>query len=353
MPQGSRDSKEKKMSNLIVKITIDEGKTSAITADGLRCGIVGKEQELLNGDVWTARAVQGRVKGEKGASKVELVKRVRQGFITSLKDHWMGKRNLMKLQAYLGGSIHVLLIGPPATGKTVFGARLAAEKGWEFFMVECANILTPKDLYGADGAVNGSTRFIQSAMAKWLEEVASDSEYVTHLLLLDEINRAQGRAANGLVGLLGPYRKTVIPTIEGSKEIVLPKNVGIIATANIGREYVGTYPLDVALEDRFQPVKIGHAPPEEMVKLLKPRFPEITETVIKVVAESSQILREAFENRMTLQFPPSFRGVEGALTLISHGMAVKEAIEEGFLTKMSDRERQDIWAALEAKFGKL
>ncbi|HMO18856.1 MAG TPA: MoxR family ATPase [Oligoflexia bacterium] len=340
--------------SLKVRIYKTGNRLGALTTDGIKCSIKDSpEKELAKtGDQWTARAVSGRLAGQKGLTQVLLLDRFEQGLVDSLPDHWVDPENLKVIQTLLSGNIHVLLSGPPGIGKTMLSSRLAAARNWRFHQVDCAQMLTTKDLFGADSALEGTTRFVKSSLTEWLSQVPENETGVRHLLCLDELNRAQGKAANSLLGLLGPRRQCDIPTIDGTLRVFLPKSVAVIANANLGREYTGTSALDPALRDRMVAVPVGYPPVSETVNVLKQdeRFSKIPDVDIQIIVSASRVLHAQFEARASMHAPPSFRGIEATLVLRANGLDLRRSVVSGFMGLLNDREQNDMFSALALKF---
>ena len=336
---------------LVVKIVLDNGRKMAVTTtDNMRCFIDEPPADLNVGDRWFAVASAGRMSGGRGHSRVRLTIREAQGLLPEIQGHWVDPESLHLIQTLLGGGIHILLEGPSGAGKTVLGVRLGEARGWVVHSVDCAQILNSRELFGADAAGGGSTRFVPSATTSWLREMASKPEMVG-LLLLDELSRGERTALNGLLNLTGPLRRTSVPSVDGTQEIALPSNVRVVATANLGREFVGTQSLDVALSDRFFPVHIDRAPLDATVALLRrdKRWKDVSDEDIRYLVSAVDTWHTQYQGKATLRTPPSFRRLEAALILKASGWSREKCLKDGLLRSIKGVERDNLMAAISVK----
>ena len=76
----------------------------------------------------------------------------------------------------------------------------------------------------------------------------------------------------------------------------IPDNVQFIAAVNRGAEFSGTFGIDAAQLDRFAPLQMDYLPPEEEVKLLLERHPELDD-------EDSGIFGFAYEAQLGPDLP--------------------------------------------------
>ena len=115
-----------------------------------------------------------------------------------------------------------------------------------------------------------------------LEEAVERSDR-RYLIFLDEFNRCQESARNALMPALDSTRRIFHPI--DNRFLQIPDNVQFIAAVNRGSEFSGTFGIDAAQLDRFAPLQMDYMPPEEEVKLLQNRHPELGKKVVKIVVE--------------------------------------------------------------------
>ncbi len=128
---------------------------------------------------------------------------------------------------------HVLVEGPPGTGKTRAVKTMARHLAAGFGRVQFTPDLLPADLTGSD--VYTADR----------ELVFQQGPIFNHLILADEINRAPARVQSALLEAMEEKQVTV-----GTHTYTLPQPFLVMATQN-SLDHEGTYPLPEAQLDRF------------------------------------------------------------------------------------------------------
>jgi nitric oxide reductase NorQ protein len=71
--------------------------------------------------------------------------------------------------------------------------------------------------------------------------------------------------------------------------------VQFIAAVNRGSEFSGTFGIDAAQLDRFAPLQMEYPPPDEEVKILQARHPELGKKMIRLVVDVADELRKSAE----------------------------------------------------------
>jgi MoxR-like ATPase len=145
-----------------------------------------------------------------------------------------------------GDQGHILVTGPSGTAKSVMVAAIAEYLGIPYLKVDGSTIRTADDWAGA---------LRQDPNTKVLGHIWSPFAQVLRtghpcLVLVDEVNRTESQyALNALLGLLDPLGTLSVP--DAATALRMPKGILMVATANIGPEFVGTLPLDPAVRRRF------------------------------------------------------------------------------------------------------
>jgi nitric oxide reductase NorQ protein len=100
----------------------------------------------------------------------------------------------------------------------------------------------------------------------------------------------------------------------------IPDNVQFIAAVNRGNEFSATFGIDAAQLDRFAPLQMDYPPPEEEVKILQPRHPELSRKLLKLVVEIADKIRKAPELSAGL----SVRATDEACTYLTHPLIASQ-----------------------------
>jgi MoxR-like ATPase len=137
------------------------------------------------------------------------------------------------LAAMLAGG-HVLLEGPPGTGKTALAHGLATAVGGEFKRVQMTSDMLPSDVVGFLRIKPGTPEF----------EFRRGPVF-SNVLLADELNRSSPKTQAALLEAMA--EGTV--TVDGTS-YPLPNPFFVVSTQN-PMEFQGVYPLNESQLDRF------------------------------------------------------------------------------------------------------
>jgi MoxR-like ATPase len=157
---------------------------------------------------------------------------------------------------------HVLLEGPPGTGKSTLLRAVAAELGSELFLVEGNAELTPARLVGAfDPAQVLSTGYTEAAFVDGPMLAAMRSG---GLLYVEEINRVPEETLNVLITAMSE-REANVPRLG---RIVAAPGFTVVAAMN-PFDAVGTARISGAVYDRTCRVTMGYQSAEEEVGITR------------------------------------------------------------------------------------
>jgi MoxR-like ATPases len=158
--------------------------------------------------------------------------------------------DLLLIALLCGG--HVLIEDVPGVGKTMLARTLALSLGLRFQRVQCTPDLLPNDLTGVSVYRPQNGQF-----------VFQPGPLFSHIVLVDEINRATPRTQSALLEAMGEAQVS----IDGVTHR-LPEPFLVIATQN-PIEFEGTFPLPEAQLDRFLlQIRLGYPSPEEELHML-------------------------------------------------------------------------------------
>jgi MoxR-like ATPase len=153
---------------------------------------------------------------------------------------------------------HVLVDDVPGVGKTTLLKAMARTLSLTMHRVQCTPDLLPSDLTGVSYFHPGEGAFH-----------FRPGPVFTHILLVDEVNRATPRTQSSLLEAMEERQVTVDGVTRP-----LPQPFWVVATQN-PVESQGTYPLPEAQLDRFLlRLRLGYPPREEAVRLILDRAVE-------------------------------------------------------------------------------
>lgn len=156
----------------------------------------------------------------------------------------------------------IVLYGPPGTGKTFLAQALAEHfdgRGGNSELVQFHPSYTYEDFfegYRPVSAVGGGVEFeIKPGPLRRIAEAANEAPDKPHVLIIDEINRANLAKVFGELYFLLEYRDRLITLQYSDEEFTLPRNLFVIGTMNTADRSIAL--VDAAMRRRFYFVEMS------------------------------------------------------------------------------------------------
>lgn len=243
---------------------------------------------------------------------------------------------------------NVNLIGPHGCGKTELAIQFAARHGRPLLIMDCANLREARDWFGYKSAANGTVFWHESQFVRAVQAGG-------HVILLDELNRANPNLLNTLMPILDARRFTYLEE-KGDKIVVGPGTV-FFASMNEGASYTGTSTLDRAIRDRFpRAVELTYLGETDEVKLLVSRTGINKDVASRLVQMANKIRQDATGLSATLTESLSTRQlIAAAHDFVLGGVdTLQFTITNHFSPEgEDDSERVKVQSIIQGKFGDL
>lgn len=229
-------------------------------------------------------------------------------------------RHFIELRRKAQAVGNMLVVGPSGAGKTEGLRRVAETMSFPFYKLDCATITSEDKWIGHKEIDHEGTKFVLSEHLRWLEGV----EYEPGILCYDEVNRVHPSRLNILLPILDGSQAVFVPDL-GRLVRVHPETI-IVATANIGTAFGGTFVMDRALRERFNfTLERDFPPADEEVKVLTSAT-GISKDKAEVIVEIAGKTRTKWETG-DLESPISTRTLKASAMLIASGMSILSAME--------------------------
>ena len=218
---------------------------------------------------------------------------------------------------------HLLLAGPKATGKNVLAENLAAVFGRPVWDVSMYVNVDAAALIGADTLKGGQVEFREGPVSRCAR--------LGGFGVLDEVNMAKNEALAVLHATLDHRRVIDVP---GYDRIRLDEATRFIGTMNYG--YAGTRELNEALVSRFVVLDMPVISEDNLQKLLRRGFPELSTKWVEQFSALFRDLRQKCDNGEISTKALDLRGLLSSLHLIEKGITSGEALKLGIINKAFD-----------------
>ena len=226
----------------------------------------------------------------------------------------------------------MMFTGHSGLGKTMGVVDVADRLGVPLNIINCAAITTSEKWLGhkevdpEKGTYYVLSEFLRIIEARGSEYTYPDGSkgYDPGVLLLDEVTRLHASLLNPLYSLLDGQSSIFVPELH--TYVQANPMVPVIATANIGGRYSGTYQFDAALRERFAwTIELPFPPEEPEIEILTSRTGVTKEQAKKLVtiAQKTRIKYESGDLSQAI----STRTLIHAALLIKAGATTARAFE--------------------------
>ena len=159
-------------------------------------------------------------------------------------------------------NINILVKGPQGSGKSTMPLAYAASRRLPLATLEIGLLSEASQIFGSMRLENGQTIYKEGLLTKAI----STPGCVVHL---QELNRPESdKTLNAIFSILDEQQRKI--WIDDAQQFVeVAPGVTFFATLNEGYEFIGTMPVDIALEDRFAlKMHLDYLPQEHEINLL-------------------------------------------------------------------------------------
>lgn len=262
---------------------------------------------------------------------------------TRKDDHWSDaffvqdeERNAFAMAKKLASTLptKVMIIGASGYGKTSLPKAFAKQNGMEYVRFNVALVRDPEEFFGFRTVKGGDVEFVPSEFTKAIRKGNC-------VVVLDELNRATPEMANALFPILDDDAKTVV----FGEEIVVGENTIIVATINVGFQFVGTYSIDQALLNRMD-ITLRVAPlPAAVEKEILVRRTGVGEEDAFVIVNICNRLRD-LTNAGTIEVDASTRTSIRIARSVSNGASLQDAFAWAIVNAADIEERKEVIDAI-------
>jgi nitric oxide reductase NorQ protein len=226
----------------------------------------------------------------------------------SLLDYVSSRRSREKIT-------NVLVKGPQGCGKSTLPMQYAAVNNLPFAVIEMGLFVEASQLFGSVMLVDGETKYVPGLLTTAIQT----PNCVVHI---QEINRPESdKTLNAMFSILDEQQRSLWID-DASMKIGVAPGVTFFATMNEGFEFVGTLPLDSALEDRF-PIKLflNYLSEEKEQSLIRLKTGADQETAFTLVS-----IANSLRNNSQAPMAISTRNILEIAEMVQFGIGMMDAI---------------------------
>jgi MoxR-like ATPase len=252
-------------------------------------------------------------------SLIRSTKRPKEFVISDLKWRYL-------VRAVARGK-NIMMTGPTGTGKTKVAKIVASMLNRPFYYFNMGATQDPRS------TLIGTTHFKKDSGTYFSQSMfVSAIQTENAVILLDELTRINDDGSNILMPVLDETQRYLrLDEHPDSPTVPVAKGVCIIATANIGTEYVATRTLDRALRDRFVEVEMEYMTASQESKYLMSVTPGLNQSIADAIADIANSTRKELTNsNPKIQTAISTRMTVEAAGLAIDGFSLTEIAEVAF-----------------------
>jgi MoxR-like ATPase len=218
----------------------------------------------------------------------EIVKFIKESYSLKPEGLFMNELKWKTLIRSVIRGKNILLLGPTGSGKTSAAKVVGEVLKRPFFYFNLGSTQDPRTF------LIGNTQFKKDTGTVFNESLFIKAiKTKNSVILLDELSRAHPDAWNILMTVLDDIQRYVrLDEKDDYETVSVEEGVTFIATANVGTQYTATRTLDKALFDRFSTLEMDCLTQEEELSLLKFKYPQANETLLKHITEITSHTRE-------------------------------------------------------------
>ncbi len=252
--------------------------------------------------------------------------------------HYYGREIWEQAASTLLAGENLLLVGPKATGKNVLAQGLAAAFRRPEWDISFYINTDAASLVGTDTFENGKVTLRKGPIMQCAE--------LGGFGVLDEINMAKNESLAVLHATLDFRRMIDIP---GYDRIDLNEATRFIGTMNYG--YAGTREINEALASRFMIIQMPVISDEDLKKLIREKFPNITDDYCNQFATLFDDIRRKCEGGEISTKSLDLRGLLAGIRMMDRGLPAASALQLGIVNKCFDEyERQLVADMISVRF---
>jgi hypothetical protein len=217
---------------------------------------------------------------------------------------------------------NLLIMGPSGSGKTSGVIKAGERLNIPVHVINAASITSIEKWVGERGVNEQGTYFKLSDVMEILR--GTDERFPPGIALFDEITRLHATYHNVMFPVLDGQRRIWIPEMHDFIEV--HPDVIVIATANIGGRFTGTYNMDHAMRERFPYTIERDFPPKEAEVKVITTATGASEDVAALLVDIANKTRLRWrQGELTL--PISTRSLLMAAPIVRDGASVARAFE--------------------------